>query len=52
MIFDDQTNFAMASVLEHDTSKSVRIGRHHHDSEFATWRKAIKDLRAFNVVFG
>ena len=37
MIFDDQTNFAMASVLEHDTSKSVRIGRHHHDSEFATW---------------
>ena len=37
MIFDDQTNFAMASVLEHHTPESVRIGLHHHDSEFATW---------------
>ena len=50
LIFDDQTNFAMASVLEHDTSKSVRIGPHHHDSEFATWTYRSDARWSFNAL--
>jgi len=50
LIFDDQTNFAMASVLEHDTSKSVRIGLHHHDSEFATWTYRSDARWSFNAL--
>jgi G3E family GTPase len=46
LIFDDQTNYAMANVQRHHTEDS----EHHHDSEFATWNFSSDAKWSFNAL--
>jgi G3E family GTPase len=49
LIFDDQTNHAMANVQQHHIEDSEHP-EHHHDSEFATWNFSSDAKWSFNAL--